>query len=247
MRVATSAALEVRDELILENVQLVKSLAQRLARRLPLQVSVEDLVSAGVLGLVDAAGRYKPTLGVPFQAFARRRVQGAMLDALRGLDWAPRSLRRLRRSVDAAVASTRARLDREPEEHEIAAALNMDEQQYGRTMEELRTLELASVRELDAPSADGMALIDLCVDPGEGPAQRLERQELGRLLASAIGKLPERERQILALYYQEELTLSQIGEVIGVCESRVCQLRGLAVSRLRTLLRAALGLEARES
>jgi RNA polymerase sigma factor for flagellar operon FliA len=243
VRVASAARLEVRDELILENVPLVKSLAQRLARRLPLQVNVEDLVSAGVLGLVDAAGRYKPTLGVPFQAFARRRVQGAMLDALRGLDWAPRSLRRLRRSVDAAIASERARLEREPDEHEIAAALGMTTEQYGRALEDLRTLEVATVRELDAPAADGVPLLELCVDPGEGQVQRLERQELRTLLAEAIAALPERERQILALYYQEELTLAQIGEVIGVCESRVCQLRGLAVSRLRTLLRSALGLE----
>jgi RNA polymerase sigma factor for flagellar operon FliA len=244
VRVAASVArLEVRDELILANVPLVKSLAQRLARRLPLQVSVEDLVSAGVIGLVDAAGRYKPTLGVPFQAFARRRVQGAMLDALRGLDWAPRSLRRLRRSVDAAIASERARLEREPDEREIAAALGMTADQYGRALEDLRTLEVAAVRELDAPTADGVPLLELCVDPGEGQAQQLERQELRALLAEAIAELPERERQILALYYQEELTLAQIGDVIGVCESRVCQLRGLAVSRLRTLLRSALGLE----
>jgi RNA polymerase sigma factor for flagellar operon FliA len=244
VRVAVSAArLESRDDLILQNVSLVKSLAQRLARRLPSQVNVEDLVSAGVLGLVDAAGRYRPTLGVPFQAFARRRVHGAMLDALRDLDWAPRSLRRLRRSVDSAIASERARLDREPDETELAAALGMSAEQYGRALEDLRTLEVAAVRELDAPSADGVPLLELCVDPGEGQVQRLEREELRGMLAAAIGELPERERQILALYYQEELTLAQIGEVIGVCESRVCQLRGLAVSRLRTLLRTALGFE----
>jgi len=244
VRVATSTAhLESRDELVLQNVPLVKSLAQRLARRLPSQVSLEDLVSAGVVGLVDAAGRYKPTLGVPFQAFARRRVHGAMLDALRDLDWAPRSLRRLRRNVDGAIASERARLDREPDEQEIATALGMTPEQYGRALEELRTLEVATVRELDAPTADGVPLLELCVDPSEGQVQRLERQELRARLADAIADLPERERQILSLYYQEELTLAQIGEVIGVCESRVCQLRGLAVSRLRTRLRTSLGLE----
>ena len=248
MRMSAQAArLETRDELVMQNVALVKSLAQRLAQRLPSQVQVEDLVSAGVLGLIEAAGRYKSSLGVPFQAFARRRIHGAMLDALRDLDWAPRSLRRLRRDVDSAVASERARLGREPEEQEIASALGMTVAQYERALEQLRTLELAAARELDAPTADGTPLLEFCVDPGESAVQTIERQELRAHLAKAIGNLPERERQILALYYEEELTLAEIGEVIGVCESRVCQLRGLAVTRLRTLLRESLGLPERRS
>jgi RNA polymerase sigma factor for flagellar operon FliA len=248
MRMSAQATrLESRDELVMQNVALVKSLAQRLAQRLPSQVQVEDLVSAGVLGLIEAAGRYKSSLGVPFQAFARRRIHGAMLDALRDLDWAPRSLRRLRRDVDSAVASERARLGREPEEQEIASALGMTVAQYERALEQLRTLELAAARELDAPTADGTPLLEFCVDPGETAVQTIERQELRLHLAQAIGQLPERERQILALYYEEELTLAEIGEVIGVCESRVCQLRGLAVTRLRTLLRESLGLPERQS
>ena len=248
MRMSAQAArLETRDELVMQNVALVKSLAQRLAQRLPSQVQVEDLVSAGVLGLIEAAGRYKSSLGVPFQAFARRRIHGAMLDALRDLDWAPRSLRRLRRDVDSAVSSERARLGREPDESEIASALGMTVAQYERALEQLRTLELAAARELDAPTADGTPLLEFCVDPGETAVQTIERQELRSHLAQAIGKLPERERQILALYYEEELTLAEIGEVIGVCESRVCQLRGLAVTRLRTLLRESLGLAERQS
>jgi len=248
MRMSAQArGLETRDELVMQNVALVKSLAQRLAQRLPSQVQVEDLVSAGVLGLIEAAGRYKSSLGVPFQAFARRRIHGAMLDALRDLDWAPRSLRRLRRDVDSAVASERARLGREPEEREIASAMGMTVAQYERALEQLRTLELAAARELDAPTADGTPLLEFCVDPGESAVQTIERQELRAHLAKAIGNLPERERQILALYYEEELTLAEIGEVIGVCESRVCQLRGLAVTRLRTLLRESLGLPERRS
>jgi RNA polymerase sigma factor for flagellar operon FliA len=243
MRMSAQAArLETRDELVMQNVPLVKSLAQRLAQRLPAQVQVEDLVSAGVLGLIEAAGRYKSSTGVPFQAFARRRIHGAMLDALRDLDWAPRSLRRLRRDVDTALAAARARLGREPEEQEIATALGMTLAQYERAIEQLRTLELAAARELDAPSADGTPLLEFCVDPGESAAHMIEKQELRSHLAEAITQLPERERQILALYYEEELTLAEIGEVIGVCESRVCQLRGLAVSRLRTMLRTSLGL-----
>jgi RNA polymerase sigma factor FliA len=243
MRVSGAVArLEARDELVIENVALVKSLAQRLAQRLPSQVSVEDLISAGVLGLIEAAGRYQPSLGVPFQAFARRRVHGAMLDALRDLDWAPRSLRRLRRDVDAAIATVRARTGGEPDEAAIAAELGLSQEEYERALEQLRTLELATARELDAPASDGTPLIEFCIDPGESAVQTIERKELRTHLARAIEQLPERERHILALYYEEEMTLAEIGETIGVCESRVCQLRGVAVARLRTLLRTSLGL-----
>jgi RNA polymerase sigma factor for flagellar operon FliA len=227
----------------MEHVSLVKTLAQRLAQRLPSQVEVSDLISVGVLGLIDAAARYEPTLGVPFDAFARRRVQGAMLDALRELDWAPRSLRRLRRDMDAAIASLRHRLGREPKEEEIADAMDLSMDAYAKALEQLRTLEIGSARQLDSPTPDGTPLVELCIDPGADAVTQLERKELKGHLARAIEQLPERERQILALYYQEELTLAEIGEVIGVCESRVSQLRSLAVSRLRTLLRSALGIE----
>jgi len=241
MRLAASRT-EARDELVMDNIGLVRNLAQRLAQRLPSQVSLEDLVSAGALGLIEAASRYKPSLGVPFQAFARRRIHGAMLDALRDLDWAPRSLRRLRRDVDSAIATVRARTGKEPDEADIAAELDMTPEQYERATEQLRTLELAAARELDAPSADGTPLIEFCIDPGENAFQTIERNELRGHLAHAIAELPDRERHILALYYEEEMTLAEIGEAIGVCESRVCQLRGVAVARLRTLLRTALDL-----
>ena len=243
MRVATTdpVANETRDRLVMEHVPLVKSMAQRLAQRLPSQVELSDLVSVGVLGLIDAAGRYKPASGVPFDAFARRRVQGAMLDSLRELDWAPRSLRRLRREVDTAVASLRRKHGREPEEKDIAAEMGLAVAEYEKTLEQLRMLDIGAIRSLDAPSEDGTPRVELCVDPDEGAALQLERKELRAHLAQAIQRLPERERQILALYYEEELTLAEIGEVIGVCESRVSQLRSLAVSRLRTALRESLG------
>jgi RNA polymerase sigma factor for flagellar operon FliA len=118
---------------------------------------------------------------------------------------------------------------------------------YTKALEQLRTLEIGSVRQLDSPTPDGTPLVELCIDPSEDAATQLERKELKAHLARAIEQLPERERHILALYYQEELTLAEIGEVIGVCESRVSQLRSLAVSRLRTLLRSSLGLEERRS
>jgi RNA polymerase sigma factor FliA len=237
--------MDARDKLVMEHVGLVKTLAQRLAQRLPPQVEMNDLISVGVLGLIDAASRYRASLGVPFDAFARRRVQGAMLDALRELDWAPRSLRRLRRDMDAAVAALRHRLGREPREEEIADAMDLSVDAYEKALEQLRTLDLGSARQLDAPTPDGTPLIELCLDQSESAVAQLERKELKEHLARAIEQLPERERQILALYYQEELKLAEIGEVIGVCESRVSQLRSLAVSRLRTLLRSSLRLHGR--
>jgi RNA polymerase sigma factor for flagellar operon FliA len=226
--------LAERDRLVVKHIDLVKALAHRLARRLPSQVDVGDLVSVGMLGLLDAAGRYDPALGVPFDAFARRRIHGAMLDALRGLDWAPRSRRRLQRGLEEAIAKLRHELGREPAEAELAKEMSLSPEEFARAVEQVRDLELGNVRELDAKGADGTPLIDLCVDPGEGQDVVLERKELREHLAAALTQLPERERHVLALYYQEELTMSEIGEVIGVCESRVSQLRSLAVTRLRT-------------
>ena len=245
MRIAAAdnTATEMRDRLVMDHVPLVKSMAQRLAQRLPSQVEVSDLVSVGVLGLIDAAGRYKPASGVPFDAFARRRVQGAMLDSLRDLDWAPRSLRRLRRDVDSAVASARRKFAREPQEKEIAAEMGVSVAEYEKTLEQLRMLDIGAIRSLDAPTEDGTSRIEMCVDPSEGIATQLERKELKVHLVRAIEQLPERERQIIALYFEEELTLAEIGQVIGVGESRVSQLRTLALSRLRTLLRQSLALE----
>jgi RNA polymerase sigma factor for flagellar operon FliA len=239
--VADTAAMSARDRLVMEHVPLVKTLAQRLAQRLPSQVEVSDLMSVGVLGLIDAAGRYKPASGVPFDAFARRRVQGAMLDSLRDLDWAPRSLRRMRRDVDAAVVSARRKTGREPQDADIAAEMGVSVADYQKTLEQLRTLDIGAIRSLDAPAEDGTSRIELCVDQSEGVFAQLERKELKVHLARAIQELPERERQILALYFEEELTLAEIGQVIGVTESRVSQLRTQALARLRTLLKQSLG------
>lgn len=232
-----------RDRLVMQHAGLVKTTARRLAQRLPSHVEIADLMSIGVLGLIDAASRYQPSTGVPFDAFARRRVHGAMLDALRDLDWAPRSLRKLRRDLDSAMSNLRHTLGREPSEEQIAAAMNLGPAAYNQMMEQLRTLEIGAVRPLDERGADGGSLLEVCFDPDEGPEVRLQRSELRAHLAAAIEQLPERERQILAMYFEEDMTLAEIGAVIGVGESRVSQLRSLAIARLRTALRASLGLD----
>lgn len=224
-----------RDALVMAHVDLVKAMASRLGRRLPSQVELSELVSVGVLGLIEAANRYQPSLGVPFDAFARRRINGAMLDALRGLDWVPRSLRKLQRDVDQAMSRLRHTLGREPEASEIAAALGVSPDDYDAKLDELRLAEVAVVQ----PSGTGdesVGLLDVAVDE-TGPYGQLERRELRARLAEALGRLPDRERQILAMSYEQEMTLAEIGLVIGVGESRVSQLRTQAVSRLRSLLR----------
>ncbi len=228
-----------RDRLVMENVGLVKLLAHRLARRLPPQVEVSELMSIGTLGLIDAAGRYQPSLGVPFDAFARRRIHGAMLDALRELDWAPRSVRRMQRDLDDTLSRLRYTLGREPQDEEIAEALSLGAPEYAKMLDQLRAAEVAVVRQADTDE-EGRSLLDVAMDSNDGPHAQLERREMRTLLVEALSRLPERERQILALSYQEELTLAEIGEVIGVGESRVSQLRTQAVARLRSLMRPGL-------
>jgi RNA polymerase sigma factor for flagellar operon FliA len=243
MRVNTAAVAEAtvdiatRDRLVMDHVGLVKALASRVAHRVPRQVEVAELMSVGVVGLIEAASRYQPSLGVPFNAFARRRIHGAMLDSLRGLDWVPRSLRRMRRDVDAAMCRLRHELQREPEAPEIAASLSIELGEYERRLDQLRSADLAVLKQ---GSIDGHNDLDTALDPGDCPHAQLERVELRRLLAQAIEQLPARERQVLALYYHEERTLADIGEVIGVSESRASQLRTQAIGRLRTILASAL-------
>jgi RNA polymerase sigma factor for flagellar operon FliA len=244
MRVAkTQSETPNRDQLVIEHVDVVKSIANRLARRLPPSVETNDLISIGMLGLIDAAGRYRPWLGVPFDAFARRRVLGAMLDELRSLDRAPRSLRRLSREVESTLGKLRSELRREPTEAEVAQAMDMSEDEYQKAIEQLRGVEFGTMRELDVTDDQGEPLIALSVGDEERPDAQLERTEMKEMLAAALGTLPERERTILSLYYEQELTLKEIGAVIGVCESRVSQLRALAVSRLRVSLRETLKVE----
>jgi RNA polymerase sigma factor for flagellar operon FliA len=241
MSVATAAAaapdLKDRDALVMAHVDLVRSLANRLGRRVPSHVELSELVSVGVLGLIDAAQRFQPGLGVPFDAFARRRIHGAMLDALRRLDRVPRSVRRLRRGVDGVLTELRHALGREPESAEIAAAMGVSADEYDAMLEELRWADLAVVHPSQSdPDGHGEDLLDLAIDTEDGPYAQLERRELRAELARALGELPERERQILALSYEKEMTLAEIGQVIGVGESRVSQLRTQAVARLRSRL-----------
>jgi RNA polymerase sigma factor FliA len=219
----------------MDHVQLVRAVARRLAYRLPSSVEVSELIGVGTLALVDAAGRYRASHGVPFEAFARQRVHGAMLDSLRGMDWAPRSLRKKQRALDAAINRLRHELGREAEDAEIAAALDLTLPEYERTLDEVRAAELATVRL--AGGGDGEdSLLEVSLDPAQSQYAQLERKELQRRLAVAVSRIPDRERQVLSLYYEEEMTLAEIGAAMDVSESRVSQLRTQAVARLRAAL-----------
>jgi RNA polymerase sigma factor for flagellar operon FliA len=239
MNAALAVDPVVRDQLVMAHVDLVKAMASRLRRRLPSQIEMSELVSVGVLGLIDAASRYQPTLGVPFDAFARRRIHGAMLDALRGLDWVPRSVRKMQRQAEETTARLRQSLGREPEAEDIAEGLGLSVEDYSRVLDDIKTIEVAVARSNDE-AGESTSLIDLVIDSGSGQHVQLERAELRQHLARAIRQLPERERQVLALSYVKELTLAEIGRVFGVGESRVSQIRTQAILRLRSLLRPAL-------
>ena len=237
---ATPEAIAQRDQLVLEHLSLVRMLAHRLARRLPSHVDGSELVGVGVMGLVDAAGRYEASTGVPFDAFARQRIHGAMLDALRRIDRAPRAVRRQQRTLEAMLSQLRHTLGREPEGEEIAQAMGITLDDYHHLLDELRAAELPTLTRTQEDGGEGGSLIDLALDAAEGPHARLERRELHARLVRALGALPERERQILSLYYDDELTLAEIGEVFDLGASRVSQLRAQAIARLRSLLAAEL-------
>jgi RNA polymerase sigma factor for flagellar operon FliA len=230
-----------RNQLVMDHMALVKGLAFRLVRRVPSPVEVCDLMSVGMVGLIEAAGRYQAGLGVPFDAFARQRVQGAMRDWLRKLDWAPRSVRKLRRDVDAVTKRLRGELQREPSGAEIAATLGVSDAVYDQMVDRIRAAAVVMIRPLETGSGDS-SVLDVALDPDEGAHIRLEQAEIREHLLQAIAELPERERQILSLYYEEERTLAEIGHVIGLGQARVSQLRIRAIARLRMCLRETLQL-----
>lgn len=230
-----------RDDLILHYAPLVGYVAGRIAGGLPRSVDRADLVSYGVFGLIDAIERFEPTRGVRFETYAIARIKGNILDGLRALDWVPRSVRSRCRAVDAAHARLAAALRRPPTEAELATELGLSDEQLAAVLSQI---SLANVVALDAllAGADGsdpVTLGDVIGDDSGGPVDSLERAELRRVLADAVATLTERERQVVGLYYFEGLTLAEIGKVLGVTESRVCQIHGKAVVQLRLRIAAA--------
>ncbi|MGH9488484.1 MAG: sigma-70 family RNA polymerase sigma factor [Terriglobales bacterium] len=223
-----------RERLLLEHLPQVRYLARRIHERLPQQVLLEDLVQAGVVGLIDALHKYDPARNAQLGTYARFRIRGAILDSLRALDWSPRELRRQGRELQAAAAELRDKLGRAPTEDEICQALSLSRTEYQRLLAALDRLEMDGGRsEPDAPPA-----VEAAVSPDPDPFDLCQRNESKALLAKLISELPERDQQILSLYYFEELTMKEVGQVLGIGESRISQIHSALLTRLRAKLRA---------
>ena len=211
---------------------LVKRIAYQLMSRLPASVDVDDLIQNGMIGLLDAIGRYEDGLGAQFETYAVQRVRGAMLDGLRENDWLPRSLRRDMRRIEAAIRSLEQQNGRQPSETELADSLGVSLSEYQHMLHDARGHQLVYLEDFSRDGDDDY-LERHMVDQGADPLAMLEDADMRRRLVSAIEALPEREQMVMALYYDEDLNLREIGEVLGVTESRVCQLHSQAVARLR--------------
>jgi RNA polymerase sigma factor for flagellar operon FliA len=221
------------DELVKTHLVLVKRIAYHLIARLPASVQVDDLIQAGLMGLLEAAGHYDASQGASFETYAGIRIRGAMLDEIRRYDWVPRSVHRKSRAIAQAFAEVERREGRAAEDGEVAKHLNMSLDEYYQALQDASASRLFSLDD----GEDGMQLGETVSDEHAGPERHAEDEDLRRLLAQQIGRLPERERLVLGLYYDEELNLREIGEVMGVSESRVCQIHNQALLRLRGRVR----------
>jgi RNA polymerase sigma factor for flagellar operon FliA len=226
----------VRDQLLVEHLPTVRFVARRIHERLPQHVDMDDLVSAGIVGLIDAFAKFDHGKQVQFKSYAQFRIRGAILDSLRTLDWSPRELRRKGRAVEDAVRTVTQRLGRSPAESEVANEMEMSLQEYQQLLGELNGLEIGSLNlERNEDGGDD----ELSYLPGsesDEPLFRCLKGELRQRLVDAIEELPEKERTVVSLYYHEELTMKEIGLVLGVVESRVSQIHTSAVVKLRAAL-----------
>lgn len=231
---------EDRERVLLEQLPQVKYIARRIHERLPQHVSLEDLVHSGVVGLIDALNKFDACKHVQFSSYAKHRIRGAILDSLRELDWGPRELRRKARMLDQTHAKLDSALGRSATEQEIADAMGLELGELQHLLGEIDSLEISSFSVESAEDGHEADLSDAVPAPEEeNPFQRCLDAEMKKLLIEALMGLPERERQVLTLYYYEELTMKEVGAVLGVGESRVSQIHSLAMSRLRARLNSS--------
>jgi len=244
-RFVSSHDEEAREQLILNYSPLVKFVAGRVATKLPNTVENSDLISYGIFGLIDAIEKYEPERGFKFETYAIPRIRGAIIDELRALDWVPRSVRARARDIENAIASLENRLNRTPDDSEVAAKLGITPKELQDAYTKLSYTSIISFDEIWAPNADRdeqSTLASVIKDESApDPVAAFESEEIKEILADAIEKLSERERTVVALYYYEGLQLKEIGQVLGVTESRASQLHTKAVLRLRARLHAAQG------
>ena len=226
-----------REWLVVHYASLIKFVAGRLAAGLPKRVDTGDLISAGVFGLMNAIDRFDPAQGVKFETYAIPRIRGSILDSLRALDWVPRSVRSRSRSIETAISDLEHELGRSPSDAEIATKLGIDEEELQKWLSDVAA---GSVGPLDHVVADNTATdTHSSMHRDTSPDAVVEADELRKVMRQEMKKLPERERTVLVLYYEENLTLGEIGDVLGVTESRVSQIHTKAVLQMRARLRAA--------
>lgn len=225
-----------QDELVTRHAPLVKRIAYHLMTRLPPSVQVDDLIQAGLIGLLEAARHYDASQGASFETYAGIRIRGAMLDEVRKTDWAPRSVHRKARMISDAVRVIENRVGRHAQDHEVAAALDMSLHDYHQMLQDASGYSLLS---LDAMAADDDHGVHEAPDTGVTPPESLQNADFRQTLAEAIEDLPERERLVIALYYDDELNLREIGAVLEVSESRVSQIHTQAMLRLRAHMERA--------
>jgi RNA polymerase sigma factor for flagellar operon FliA len=226
-----------RERLILEHMPQVRLIARRIQERLPRDVALDDLISTGIIGLISAIDNFDPSHNVKLKTYAEYKIRGAILDSLREMDWVPRQKRRKARQIDNAVQAVEQRLKRTPTEEETAAELRISVQQFREWITEVRGLNLERLRH--APGGEeARSIIETLPDSEEKlPSNLLERSELRRLLEEVIERIPEIERRVLRMYYQDGMTLRQIAQIAHVHESRISHLKTQAIHRLRHRMR----------
>jgi RNA polymerase sigma factor for flagellar operon FliA len=233
----TGALTAEQERVLLEHLPVVRFLARRIHERLPQHVDMEDLVSAGVVGLMDAFAKFDPDKNVQFRSYAQFRIRGAILDSLRTLDWSPRELRRKGRAIEETVRVLTARLGRPPGEAEVAAEMGLGLEEYQQLLGELKGLEIGTLHVEHNEESGDEELAYIPGRPEDDPLFRCLRGEMEDRLTGAIANLPDRERLVMTLYYFEEMTMREIGLAMGVVESRVSQVHASAVVHLRAALR----------
>jgi RNA polymerase sigma factor for flagellar operon FliA len=230
-----SAKLARRDRVVLEHLPLVKAIAIRVHENLPVHVDVDDLVHSGVLGLFDAASKYNPDKQVAFSSYAKHRIKGAILDSLRQLDWASRDMRRRHKQVEAATRELAATLQRNPTELEVAQKLGIDQERWRSMMLDLRNVGLVSASTRTNES-DDLPAPDFPCKPESHPDSICAREQLRGVLGVAMKTLPERYQKVVSLYYSAEMTMKEIGGILGINESRVSQIHKAALEKMQVVL-----------
>jgi RNA polymerase sigma factor FliA len=231
--IAETPAAGERERVLLEHMPLVRMVAYRIRERLPQSVEFDDLVSAGVVGLIDAYNKFDPSKEVLFRSYAAVRIRGAILDSLRGMDWAPREIRRKAREIEEATQRLIPRLGRKPQQSEVAVELGMAFASFQKLLMTVKGLEIGSLQEPRGEGSPEEEMVSIETNPEDDPLHRCMRSERAARLSAVVAELPEREQRVLQMYYVEEMTLKEIGLVLGLVESRVSQIRTVVLEVLR--------------